>query len=105
MFSADRLLKVLHDFNVTKPAQRLSGRNLSKEKNISFDDIYRHAQYWRDKNFIELEEYHGLGRVGPIDFDMKITAHGIDHLGSNSFIKKAGRFIGKIFNVALKIFK
>ena len=98
MFSANMLLKVLYDFNMAKPAQRLSGRNLAKEKKVSFNDIYRQAQYLRDKHFIELEEYEELGRVGPVDINMKITAHGIDYLGSNSFIKKAGRFVGKTFH-------
>ena len=104
-FSANRLLKILHDFNVDKPAERFSGRNFSKEKNIPFDTIYRQAQYLRDKFLIELKEFNEIGRVGPVDIHMKITASGIDYLGSNSFIKKVGRGIGKLFEIAIKIFK
>jgi hypothetical protein len=104
-FSANKLLKILHDFNVTKPAERLSGRKLSKERNIKFDDIYRQAQYLRDKGLIELKESKEIGRVGPVDIHMKITASGIDYLGSNRFIKKLGRGIGKLLEVLIKIFK
>jgi len=90
---------------VDKPAERLSGRTLSKEKNISFDAIYRQAQYLRDKGLIELRESNEIGRVGPVDIHMKITANGIDYLGSNRFIKKLGRGIGKLFEIVIKIFK
>lgn len=104
-FSANRLLKTLHDFNVDKPAERLTGRNLSKLENISFDVIYRQAQYLRDKGLIELKEFNEIGRVGPVDIHMKITACGIDYLGSNCFIKKVVRVIGKLFEIVIKIFK
>jgi len=104
-FSANRLLKILYDFNVDKPAERLSGRKLSKEKSISFDVIYRQAQYLRDKELIELKESNEIGRVGPVDIHMKITASGIDYLGSNCFIMKVGRVIGNLFEIVIKIFK
>jgi len=104
-FSVDKLLKILHDFNVDKPAERLSGKKVSKEYNISFDVIYRHAQYLRDKGQIELKECNEIGRVGPVDIHMKITASGIDYLDSNCFIKKFGRVIGKLFEIVIKIFK
>lgn len=104
-FSANRLLKILHDFNAAKPAERLSGRKLSKEKSIPFDAIYRQAQYLRDKGLIELKEFNEIGRVGPVDIHMKIMASGIDYLGSNCFIKKFGRVIEKLFEIVIKIFK
>lgn len=105
MVSANRLLKILHDFNVHKPAECLSGRDLSKEKNIAFDEIYRQAQYLRDKRLIELKEFNEIGRVGPVDIHMKITANGTDYLDANHFIKRIGRSIGKLFEIVIKIFK
>lgn len=105
MFSTNRLLKYLHDFNIDKPAEHLSGRRLSKEKNILFDEIYRQAQYLKDKGLIELKEYNEIGRSGPVDIHMKITANGIDYLDANHVIKKIGRGIGKLFEIAMKIFK
>ena len=104
-FSANRLLKILHDFNMDKPAERLSGRKFSKEKNIPFDAIYRQAQYLKDKGLIELKEFNEIGRVGPLDIQMKITANGTDYLDTNRFIKKIGRGIGKLFEIVIKIFK
>lgn len=104
-FPANKLLKILHDFNVDKPADRLSGRKLSKERNIIFDEIYRQAQYLRDKGLIELKESNEIGRVGPVDIHIKITANGIDYLGSNRFIRRAGRVIGNLFEVVIKVFK
>jgi len=104
-FSANKLLRILHDFNVDKPAERLSGKKLLEENSISFDAIYRQAQYLRDKGLIELKESNEIGRVGPVDIHMKITASGIDYLSSNHFIKKVGRRIGKLFEIVIKIFK
>ena len=104
-FSADTLLKILHDFNVNKPPERLSGRKLSKEKNIPFDTIYSQAQYLRDKGLIELKEFNEIGRVGPGDIHMKITANGIDHLDANRFIKRICRGIWKLFEMVIKVFK
>ena len=104
-FSANRLLKTLHDFNVGKPSERLSGRKLSEEKSIPFDAIYRQAQYLKDKELIDLKEYNEIGRVGPVDIHMKITANGIDYLDANHFIKRIGRWIGKLFEIVIKIFK
>ena len=104
-FSANRLLKVLHDFNVNKPAERLSGRKLSKERNITFDEIYRQAHYIRDKGLIELKEFNEIGRVGPVDIHMKITANGIDYLDANRFIKRICRGIWKLFEMVIKVFK
>ena len=104
-FSANRLLKVLHDFNVNKPAERLSGRKLSKERNITFDEIYRQAQYLRDKGLIELKEFNEIGRVGPVDIHMKIIANGIDYLDANRFIKRICRGIWKLFEMVIKVLK
>lgn len=88
-----------------KPVERLSGRKFSKEKNIPFDAIYRQAQYLRDKGLIELKESNEIGRVGPIDIHIKITANGIDYLDANHFIKRISRGIGKLFEIVIKIFK
>lgn len=105
IFSAITLLKYLYDFNKNKPTDRLSGRNLSKENNIAFEEIYKQAQYLKDKGSIELKEYSEIGRVGPIDIHMKITANGIDYLDANRFIKKICRGIRKLFEIVIKIFK
>lgn len=105
MFSVNRLLKHLYDFNVKKPKESVSGRKFSKEINISFDEIYRHARYLKEKDLIELKEYSEIGRVGPVDIHMKITASGIDYLDANHVIKKVVRGIGKLFEIVIKIFK
>ena len=105
MFSANNLLKHLQDFNLKRPVENLSGRKFSNDKDIPFDEIYRQARYLKEKGLIDLKEYHEIGRSGPMDFEMKITANGIDYLDDNRFIKKVGRGIGKLLQIVVKIFK
>lgn len=105
MFSASKLLKYLYECNVIKPTQSVSGRAFSKGKNILFDEIYRHARYLKEKDLIELKECNEIGRSGPVDIHMKITANGIDSLNANRWYKKCLRGIGKLFEIVVKILK
>lgn len=105
MFTSDKLLKHLQEFNVEHSSESLSGKKLGKEKNVQFNEICRHARYLKDKGFIEVKEFNEIGRSGPIDIQMRITAIGIDYLDANRPIRKIGRGIKSLFGLILKIFK
>lgn len=101
--SSDKLLKHLRDFNEKHPSENLSGKKFGKEKRVQFDEIYRHSRYLKDKGFIEVREFHEIGRSGPMDIEMKITATGIDYLDENRLIRKIGRGAKSLLGLILKV--